>query len=219
MKNCKIECLMTESAEVKDNKKAWRYGDPVQTSTIRAVVDGSKDEWKDVKAFRILSFQVPDTEIGVQAVAMACGHGMPSGIDEYNVCYEDYLKLGLKPARSSGRTRFGKPVLAVSKQTAGYRSVWGGICDSYLFALEVDDQESDDATDFGHDIFMLNTNLRDGGILVQSSSSGAYVRAQKVKHTWTVELIQPVAVDGKISGRGYEAVFRSGFDYFCSKSR
>ena len=55
-------------------------------------------------------------------------------------------------------------------------------------------------------------------MLIQSSSSGAIIRAEKKGHTWTLSLQMPVDADGVVRGRGYEAMFRAGYNYYCDKA-
>lgn len=206
----------------KNEQMCW-YGEPVETGVVRAAIaDESRDIQscdieKRVKTFRVLSYEVPDTELGLQAVAMACGYGMPNHINEHNVHYEDYVDLGLTMTKK-GKLRFSKPVIALSPQTSGYRVAWGGVEEAFYGAFEVDDQEEDNATDWEHEVYVLRTNLPDGGILTQSSSSGAFIWAEKKGHVWTVSLQLPVTEDDRVCGRGYEGVFRSGFYYYCDKA-
>lgn len=205
-------------AQISKASLEWTFGEPTELGFAKAKdADGHRDE-KAVKAFRVLSFKVSDNDLGVQTVAMACGHGVPSSIDDRNYnfcCYVD--EFGFKSVKN-GQVKFTKPVLALSWQTAGYRQLWGGVEDTFVCNLDVDDQEDEMCTDWYHAIFVLRTNLQDGGILIQSSSSAAFVVAEKKGHEWTLTLCQPVTEDGRISGRGYESMFRAGYNYYCSKT-
>ncbi len=195
----------------------YEYGTPVDVYTVKVKVEGSRDERTSVTGFQVLSYQVTDGKLGLQAVAKSLGHGCPSGIDERSFRYDTYKELGFVSCKH-GNTKFSKPVLALSQQTAGYRVAWGGVCDAYLEELEVDDWDEEDVTDWTHDVYLLRTNLADGGVLIQSSSSGAIIRAEKKGHTWTLSLQMPVDADGVVRGRGYEAMFRAGYNYYCDKA-
>lgn len=202
------------------------YGKPVDTGVVHArVMDSGRnvlncDVEKKVKAFRVLSYEVPDTEVGLQAVAMSCGYGMLSCADAHEAHLEEHPKLKLTITQK-GKVRFGEPVIVLSPRMSGYCGVWGGVDNSHIYDVEIDPLEEDDVIvrdGLYYDVYLLRTNLWDGGILIQSSSSGAFIWAEKKGHVWVVSLQLPIAEDGRICGRGYESAFRGGFYYYRDKA-
>lgn len=146
----------------------------------------------------VWSFQVPDNRLGIKAVAAALGNGMPN-IPEGNVS-SVYRELGLFRDKA-GFAHFRQPVILCSRDTIGFRAIWGGVRNSYYKEFEGED---------GCNIVAcrLRTNLLDGGILVQSSSSAAYITAEKRGYTWTLTLNMPMAKDGTLYGHKYRSAFR-----------
>ncbi len=187
-----------------DSREAKSYGYKVDTVKVRdgelKLGDLSLESWE---------FKVPDDKLGIKAVAAALGYGMPNvSSSDSEEAKEAYTDWGMKKNRN-GFIFFNEPVVLLADQTAGYREIWGGVAEASEGYLTVDE-------DLGWytDVYMLRTNLPDGGILVQSSSSAAYIIAEKNGTIWTLTLTMPVLADGTPVGSSYQSMFRGAFNWY-----
>ncbi len=186
------------------------YGKPFSEGAVKVVREGGT--WNDYSMVPIVgwvveSVSVRDDPEGVMTVARACGFGQPAGIQNW----DDYARFGYY--EDGERT---KPVLFLSKDTAGYR----GIALDYLPTLtKLTVLDADHAGDFSHDVYELHPGEGgDAAVVVQSGSSGATVLAECVydhtvkRYYWRISLISPILEGGEVYRGWYAETFQEAIE-------
>lgn len=158
-------------------------------------------------------FTVTDSKLGIIAVAMALGNGM-SDLSLEDECAAAYGGLGVSFDKSEHQAKYKKPFIFLSPNTAGYRSIWGGPAEAFTENLVTYSE-----IDWSVDVYEFRPNLRDGGILVQSSSSAAFVAAVKKGNVWTLTLTMPMLADGRTVGSAYAKNFRAAWAWYQRQVR
>lgn len=165
-------------------------------------------------------FKVPDTDLGVMAVARALGFGM-SAISSDDQDAERYGEFGIT-FRENGKPKFSEPVLMMSSETMAYREIAGGLRtypDRTLVTYDDWDEETGCGDVWTLDAFRLHPGMADGWALVQSASSCATVKAEKRGGMWTVTLTMPILPNGRKTGYGYKACFDSAKVWYRDEKR
>lgn len=159
---------------------------------------------KAIIGWRQETVKVPNTAAGLMKVATALGHGHYNGID-----YDKFVEFGIVSVPIDGedgayRVEHVAPVVLLSPDSAGYREVNSRFDVGFKCNIEVDE------TDWSHDVFVMDTELRNGArIMVQSATSGSSVRAVKRGNEWRVTLSSPILEDGTVYGGWYAETFHS----------
>lgn len=162
------------------------------------------------------SFQVPDSALGIQTVAKALGNGMADLVSCSRTCAEECKAHGAVWRRDSEGARvveFEEPTLAISPDTCGWRAVWGGMKQAY--AGYTSTEEDPDEMEWSVDFYDLHPGMKDGGCIVQSSSSSAAIKAEKKGSVWTITLTLPILESGQKVGYGYESVYLWAYHWHC----
>lgn len=155
-------------------------------------------------------FTVPDTEIGLRAVAGALGYGMCSPKDSDD-CATLYKKWGIY-RNKQGFTFFNQPVILLStKYQPGRRAAWGGVCEVRTTVRPSQD------LNWEYAVYDLKPGLPDGGILIQSGGNAAIIKAEKRGDYWTIDFTTPINEEGNVIAMRFEACFRHGFNWYRNK--
>lgn len=160
-------------------------------------------------------FTVADSRLGIIAVAMALGNGM-ADLNPNDDCVAAYDGLGVSFDESGRQAKYKKPFIFLSPNTAGYRSIWGGPAEAFVENLEIDSYFD---ICWSVDVYGFRPNLGDGGILIQSSSSAAFVAAVKEGNIWTLTLTMPMLADGRTVGSAYAKNFRAAWAWYQRQVR
>ena len=183
-----------KSLDIGENEEVFKihaYGKPFTgqyAKTLKKEEDGVfwQDGEKEIVGHVSETFSVNDDWDGIKAVAEACGYGHSDWDEEA----EEDLK------------RFNDPdaiFLTFGLETWGYREVTGGVVDALKGTVHGEG-------DFDEwDVYKLEPGMDDGGIVVQSSSSGSMVEAQKKGDTWNITLTMPKFEDGSVYDTGIYA--------------
>ena len=195
--------------------KCSAYGRPQNPAFTRFVAQQGYEQTRKVLGHKIYTFSVPDDPLGIRTVVLACGFGFPR-IKQEDDCVTEYAKLGIS-WRKDGLVTFRESAVAISPQTRGYRAVWG--LEQRAFIGTVYINSTDEAKQIGrrHDVYQLLPNLPSGGILLQSSFSGAIIEASKVGDMWILRLLLPITDHGECAGDSYGKIYLDAYDYFISK--
>ena len=146
---------------------------------------------------------------------MALGHGM-ANLSMSDDCSDMYEGYGVEFAKKGSVhfLRFHQPNLFLASATSGFRAAWGGIHRS--FSEELTTMEEDSWT---VDVYELRPNLPDGGVIVQSGNSCAFVLAEKRGQTWRLTLTMPVTPSGKPVGSEYSTAFHTARRWYEKQAK
>ncbi len=161
-------------------------------------------------------FNVADTEVGIMAVAKALNFGwsIVRKNDDESEKYSDY---GITFDGKEYRTKYSQPVVVIANESLGYREVSGSMLscrEETVITYDDWDAEMQSGSTWTVDIYRLRTGMEDGWFLIQSSSSGAAVKAEKRGSAWRITLSMPIMDNGKATGHWYEAKFASAKTWY-----
>lgn len=162
-------------------------------------------------------FRVKDSTAGIKAVAIALGNGMPN-LSTSDECAEEYHTLGVEFAEEGCKhfLRFHQPNLFFASASSGFRAIWGSDLNRRIQVAELDTWEEEG---WSLDVYKLRPNLPNGGFLVQSGNSCAFVMAEKRGSTWTITLTMPITPDGKLVGSVYQANFHAARRWYARHAK
>lgn len=164
--------------------------------------DGREVNGRAIVGWKQETVKVPNTTDGLLKVAAALGHGHYHGIEFDKFTEFGIMSVPVEGEESSYNIEHVAPVLLLSPDSAGYREVNRRFDSCFKQNVEVD------GTDWSHDVFVMNTELRNGArVVVQSATSGSSVRAVKCGDEWRVTLSSPILEDGTVYGGWYAETF------------